>query len=397
MLAPARHRLAPADVDITIPVHNQERGLAPVVRRLHAYVMSEFPFSARITIVDNASTDTTWAVALRLARELPDVRLVRLNETGRGRALAAAWLTSDSRVVAYMDPDLSIHLSGLAPLVAPIMSGHSDISIGSRLAPGAHARRSSKDQLIRRGYNLLLRAVLGVRFKDTRCGFKALRADVARRLVPAVGNRKLFFDTELLVQAARSGFRVHEIAVDRVEGAASRFDVVPTAIDDLLGVARLAVRRWMEVAPGGRRGQLARFAAIGLLCTLAYAAIYWTLRGLLQPWASNGLAMFITAVANTAANRRLTFGVRGGHGLLRDHTGGLVAFAVGLLLTSAAVFAMQLPRPAPPVAVEIAILTVANALATTVRFVIFRRLLLTVRAPEKSALASCPAPGPSSL
>src|SRR2546430_10923781 len=139
---------APPEVDIVVPVFNEERDLAPSVRRLDAYLESRFPFSARITIADNASTDETWAVACRLAAELPRVRLLHINEKGRGRALAAAWLTSDAAVVAYMDVDLSTDLNALLPLVAPVISGHSDVAIGSRLARGARVARGSRRELL---------------------------------------------------------------------------------------------------------------------------------------------------------------------------------------------------------------------------------------------------------
>jgi glycosyltransferase involved in cell wall biosynthesis len=366
-------------VDITIPVYNEEHDLAPAVRRLHNYLNSDFPFSAQITIADNGSTDGTAAQALRLAAELRGVRLIRLSEKGRGRALAESWLTSDAQVVAYMDVDLSTDLSALLPLIAPVISGHSDVSIGSRLANGARVVRSPKREVISRSYNLLVRLVLGVRFKDAQCGFKAVRADVARRLIPEVQNRNWFFDTELLVRAERAGLRVHELPVDWVEDPDSRVDILATAIEDVRGVWRLATGGWVEPTPMHLRSQLVRFAAIGAISTLAYAALYWMLRGFLPPVASNTLALAVTAIANTAANRRLTFGVRGPQGLLRDHAGGLVAFAVSLLLTNAAIGAIDLVKPARSLALEIAILSTANAMATIVRFLLLRILLVHLR------------------
>lgn len=239
-------------VDITIPVYNEERDLATAVRRLHAYLHRDFPFSARITIADNASTDGTPAQALRLAFELPDIRLLRLNEKGKGRAVAASWLTSDAMVVVYMDVDLSTDLTALLPLVAPIISGHSDVSIGSRLAPGARVVRSAKREAISRGYNLLVRFVLGLRVKDAQCGFKAMRADIARRLVPGVENRSWFFDTELLVRAERAGLRVHELPVDWIDDPDSRVDIAAAAVENLRGVWRLATGRWIEAVSAHR-------------------------------------------------------------------------------------------------------------------------------------------------
>jgi len=366
-------------VDIVIPVHNEERGLRVSVLRLHAYLTQQFPFSARITIADNASTDSTPAVAAELAEELPEVRVLRLKEKGRGRALAAAWLTSDARVVSYMDVDLSTDLSALLPLVAPVISGHSQVSIGSRLVTGARVTRGPKREVISRVYNILLRLVLRVRFKDAQCGFKALRADVARSLLPDVVNRNWFFDTELLVRAERAGLRIHELPVDWLDDPDSRVDIVATAIEDLRGVWRLATGRPAD-APLWLSTQLVRFAAVGAASTLAYAVLFWALREVLPAAASNVIALAATAVANTAANRRLTFGIRGRERLLRDHAGGLLAFAAALVFTNGAIVAMGLFAPGASRVAEIAVLTGANAIATGVRFLVLRTVLFHMRA-----------------
>src|SRR6266446_1162435 len=166
-------------VDVVVPVYNEARALEPAVRRLHRYLTDDFPFSWRISIVDNASTDDTWSRADRLARELPRVRAKHLDRKGRGFALRSAWSASDADVVAYMDVDLSTDLGALLPLVAPLVSGHSDIAIGSRLAPGSHVARHPKRELISRSYNLILRTVLATRVRDAQCGFKAVRSSVA--------------------------------------------------------------------------------------------------------------------------------------------------------------------------------------------------------------------------
>jgi glycosyltransferase involved in cell wall biosynthesis len=226
-------------VDIAVPVHDEERELERSVRRLHDHLVRRFPFPARITIVDNASTDCTWAIARRLEGQLPDLRAIRLERKGRGGALRAAWSQSDSPVLAYMDVDLSTGLEALLPLVAPLLSGHSDVSIGSRLAPGARVLRERKREVISRGYNLLLRTALRTRFRDAQCGFKAVSARAARILLPLVQDDSWFFDTELLVLAQRMGMRIHEVPVDWVDDPDSRVDIVPTALEDLRGVWRL--------------------------------------------------------------------------------------------------------------------------------------------------------------
>jgi glycosyltransferase involved in cell wall biosynthesis len=240
--------LQPVVVDVVVPVYNEERILAASVRRLRRYLDSRFPLAATILIADNASTDGTWAIAEHLSAELSDVSAVHVARQGRGLALRTAWAASRAEVVAYMDVDLSTDLDALLPLVAPLLTGHSDLAIGSRLAPGARVTRSLKREVISRSYNLILRAALGTRVSDAQCGFKALRADVARLLLPLVEDNSWFFDSELLAIAEHLGLRIHEVAVDWVEDPDSRVDIIATVRDDLKGVWRLR-RHLAEVRP----------------------------------------------------------------------------------------------------------------------------------------------------
>lgn len=373
-----------AQVEIVIPVYNEEADLESSVKRLHSYLQKQFPFSATITIADNASTDGTWPLAVRLAGELDDVRAIHLDEKGRGLALAQAWLESDSEVVAYMDVDLSTDLDALHPLVAPLLSGHSDISIGSRLARGASVVRGPRREAISRAYNMLLKVALGVGFGDAQCGFKAMRSDVARVLLPAVENHAWFFDTELLVLAERAGLRIYEVPVDWTDDPDSRVNVVSTAIEDVRGIWRVSRRLatgWsLDGLTGLRRAvprssglrQLWRFLVIGAFSTVAYAALYWLLRGFWGAAAANVAALVLTGLANTAANRRLTFGVRGSQGLARDHLGGLTALAVALVTTSLSVAGLQAVAPNAGRVTELVVLTAANVVATITRFLLLR-------------------------
>ena len=221
----------------------------------------------------------------RLARELPGVTLLRLERKGRGRALRAAWSESRARVVAYMDVDLSTDLRGLLPLVAPLLSGHSDVAIGTRLANGARVVRGSKRELISRGYNRLLHATLRARFSDAQCGFKAVRRAALDELLDEVRDDGWFFDTELLVLAQRRGMRIHEVPVDWVDDPDSRVDIVRTALGDLKGIARLLAA-----------SRIARFMLVGAASTVAYAVLYLLLRGPLGAGGANAAALALTAV-----------------------------------------------------------------------------------------------------
>ncbi len=227
------------DVEFTVPVYNEERTLESNIRRLHSFLADHLPFTFEITVIDNASVDQTWVIAGQLEQQVPGVRALRLEEKGRGLALRSVWPTSRARVVAYMDVDLSTDLAAVLPLVGPLLSGHCDMAIGSRLTPSSHVKRGWKREAISRCYNLILRTALHVRFSDAQCGFKAMRTDVARELVPLVLDGSWFFDTELLVIAERAGLRIHEVPVDWVDDPDSRVKIVPTALADLRGVIRM--------------------------------------------------------------------------------------------------------------------------------------------------------------
>ncbi len=385
----ALEAVEPAPVlEVVVPVHDEEVALPKAVAALTAY-LDTMPWTWRITIADNASTDGTALVARRLAHEDGRVHVRRLEEKGRGRALKRVWESSDADVLIYMDVDLSTDLNALMPLVAPLVSGHSDLAIGSRLTRGARVVRGPRRELISRAYNTILRGTLRTRFTDAQCGFKAIRRDVAQVLLPMVEDDTWFFDTELLVLAERSGLRIHEVPVDWVDDPDSRVDVVRTALDDLRGIRRLGwgllsgrvpvddVRdrlRPLEVRrDAGRLGtQTAIFATIGLASTAAYAVLFLLLRHLMPAMAANATALLLTAIANTAANRRFTFGVRGRSAVLRQHTQALLVFGIGLGLTSASLWLLSAFAPSASRWVEVGVLTAANLAVTVMRFISMR-------------------------
>ena len=371
------------DVDIVIPVYNEEADLESSVRRLHRYLGDRFPLTWTITIADNASVDRTWSIAEGLADELAGVQALHLDQKGRGRALRAAWSASPARVVAYMDVDLSTDPDALLPLVAPLLSGHSDVAIGSRLASGARVVRGPRREMISRSYNLILKATLRNGFSDAQCGFKAVRADVAAALLPLVEDDGWFFDTELLVLAEHNGLRIHEVPVDWVDDPDSRVDVVHTAREDLKGIWRM-VRRFASgqgnLPAGalprlgetpGLAGQLVRFAGIGATTSVLFGLLFLTLAGPLGPVAADAVALALCAVINTVANRRVTFSRHGPSGRRRQYASSMVVATAPVVVSVAGLMALGLAGVAS-IAVDLAVLSVLNAMVAAGRFVLLR-------------------------
>ena len=401
-------------VEIVVPVYNEEADLERSIRRLHRYLSAHFPLSWRVTIADNASTDRTWAIACDLACELKGVRAVHLDRKGRGRALREVWAASTAGVVAYMDPDLSTDLDALLPLVAPLVSGHSDVAIGTRLASGSRVVRGPKREVISRTYNLLLKATMRSGFSDAQCGFKAVRADVARDLLPMIEDQEWFFDTELLLLAEHNGLRIHEVPVDWVDDADSRVDVVGTAAADLRGVWRMArsvasgraalarsesIDRSVRLEPsdGDLGGQLARFASIGIVSTILFATLFVALSGPIGRFGADIVALTICSIANTAANRRLTFALRGRSGRARHFSAGLAIGALPLALTLLTLLVLA-AAGSTSLLTALAALTAVNGFATLARFVllrswVFRPAARAATAPSSQAprIASTPA------
>ncbi|KAA5832606.1 glycosyltransferase [Saccharopolyspora hirsuta] len=383
-----------ATVDVVIPVHNEERSLPGCLQVLGEHLAKGFPFPWTITVVDNASTDATLRVAHELAASMDRVRVLHLDRKGRGLALRTAWGYSDADVVVYMDVDLSTGLDALLPLVAPLVNGHSDLAVGSRLATGARTVRGGKRELISRCYNRMIRWTHGARFTDAQCGFKAARADVIKPLLSAVRDDSWFFDTELLLLAEHNGLRVHEVPVDWVEDVDTRVNVVKTAVDDIAGLIRVARAKITGAArvpdlprrpepraahpqavlaerENGLLWQLVSFGAIGLVSTAVTSVLYAVLRTWWPPLLANLVALTVTTLWNTEANRRFTFLDRAGSSG-RVHLQGLVVFAVYYAVTSGALLGLHAWQPDPARWLEVLVLVVSSVVGTGVRFALLR-------------------------
>ncbi|HAA95744.1 MAG TPA: glycosyl transferase [Dehalococcoidia bacterium] len=227
-----------ATVDIIIPVYNEEEVLPRTIVTLTEYLRGNLSNPWRIVIADNASTDSTRAVSEMLCERHSGVHYLHLTQKGRGRALRTAWLDSRADIVSYMDADLSTDLSHFPQLIQAIESGN-HIAVGSRLSKASQVQRGFKREFISRSYNLLINSMFFTGLPDAQCGFKALTRVVAEAIVPSIKNNNWFFDTEMLIIAAKRGYNIASVPVKWDDDPTSTVNVMSTAMEDIKGLLRL--------------------------------------------------------------------------------------------------------------------------------------------------------------
>ncbi len=226
-------------VEVVVPVLNEEKTLKANIEKLHDFLRKQNGLHFRITIADNGSTDKTQAIANELSEKYAAIRVVRLTEKGRGRALKQVWMESNADILSYMDVDLSTSLEDFIPMIQPLINGEAGVAIGSRLSKNSRTTRGFKRDFISKSYNKIIKIYMGTKFSDAQCGFKAIRKDVSEKLLPKVTDTQWFFDTELLIKAEKSGIKIHEQPVTWVEDTDSRVKIVKTVTEDLQGLMRV--------------------------------------------------------------------------------------------------------------------------------------------------------------
>ncbi|MFT7617345.1 MAG: glycosyltransferase involved in cell wall biosynthesis [Planctomycetota bacterium] len=230
-------------VELVIPTLNEAHTLERSVETIRQYLADDFPYPARILVADNGSQDGTGDLADRLAAKYENVRCLKLNQRGRGRALREAWSNSDADIVAYTDVDISTELPALEKICRAMHEDGYHLGTGSRLLSESRVTRGLKREFISRSYNLFIKLVLGTKFSDAQCGFKAISREVAQKIIPQIEDNGWFFDTELLVLAEKQGFKIKDVPVEWIDDDDSRVKIFSTAWDDILGVLR--VRRYL--------------------------------------------------------------------------------------------------------------------------------------------------------
>jgi dolichyl-phosphate beta-glucosyltransferase len=210
------HRLMGITYSIVIPAYNEGKRLGATLEKVLGYVrLQGWNAEVEVIVVNDGSRDDTAEIVRGFAAKDAAVRLVENpGNRGKGYSVRNGMLSARGEVVLFSDADLSSPIEEMPKLLAVLAAG-ADIAIGSRwLRTELQTRRQSLHrQVFGRVFNLLLRIILGLRFKDTQCGFKAFTRRAAQTILPLQRIERWGFDPEILFLARKFGFRVEEVAV----------------------------------------------------------------------------------------------------------------------------------------------------------------------------------------
>jgi glycosyltransferase involved in cell wall biosynthesis len=199
---------------IVIPAYNEGERLRATLEKVLAYVRQQ-GWDAEVIVVNDGSRDNTAEIVCEIAEKDSLLRLVENpGNCGKGYSVRNGMLKARGEVVVFSDADLSSPIEEM-PKLLEALAGGADIAIGSRWlrAELQTQRQSLHRQLFGRVFNLLLRLILGLQFKDTQCGFKAFTRRAAQTILPLQRIERWGFDPEILFLARKFGFRVEEVPV----------------------------------------------------------------------------------------------------------------------------------------------------------------------------------------
>lgn len=198
---------------IVVPAYNEEKILEKNILTLLEFCKKNLLGSWEIVISDNSSTDSTSKIGQQLAESNINLQYLDVGTQGKGLAVKTAWEKFNADVYCFMDADLATDLKALPDLIGGVAEQKFDMVIGSRFHKNSKVERSITRKIFSRGYQLVLKSLLGVKIQDAPCGFKAINQKVKENILPKIQNTKWFFDSELVVFVERQGYKIKEIPV----------------------------------------------------------------------------------------------------------------------------------------------------------------------------------------
>jgi len=238
---------SPIPISIVIPAYNEAGRITRTLETIRHY-LAQTKQQAEVIVVNDGSDDATVSIVERLIKDWNQLRLIQNpSNYGKGFSVKHGAMQARGEIVLFSDADLSAPISEMGKLVDPIRQGECDVSFGSRALDrsliGVH--QSKLREFSGHIYNLFVRLLTGLPFKDTQCGFKAFRRDI---MIPVFERQKITgfgFDPEMLYIAQKRGLRLKEVPVrwSHAEGTSVHFIRDPLKM--FLGLFRILWNQWM--------------------------------------------------------------------------------------------------------------------------------------------------------
>jgi dolichyl-phosphate beta-glucosyltransferase len=233
-------------LSLVIPAYNEASRIGPTLEKIIAYLARRGE-ACEIIVVDDGSGDGTAATARDAIRGWPRARVLSLPKNrGKGYAVREGVLASSGRAILYSDSDLSAPIEELDKLLPDLDRGY-DAVIGSRALPGSdiRIRQSALRESMGKAFNLLVRLLVLPGVRDTQCGFKLLRREVALDVFGRLRIRGFAFDVEALALCRKMGYKVKETPVVWMNSPPSRVRIVRSSA----GMLRDLLRIWWSMRP----------------------------------------------------------------------------------------------------------------------------------------------------
>ena len=238
-------------LSIIIPAYNEENRLPNTLEQVFHFLEKQ-SYASEVIVVENGSTDKTFEFAQKLTQQHKNLRVIHNEERGKGGAVLRGVREALGEYVFICDADLSMPVAEISKFLPPALSDF-DIAIGSREAPGAvRYNEPYYRHLTGRVFNMLIRLMVLPDLQDTQCGFKCLRAEVARDIFTFQTLTGWAFDVELLYIARRHGYHILEIPIDWYFNADSKVRVLRDSwrmFIDLLVIRRNTKRGYYDRKP----------------------------------------------------------------------------------------------------------------------------------------------------
>jgi dolichyl-phosphate beta-glucosyltransferase len=233
------------ELALIIPAYNEAARLPPYLATIRPYLEGRYAGQYEVVVVDDGSPRDLQAELGQCTADWGQVRWIRHSQNrGKGAAVRSGMLAARGKLLLFADADGATPIAEEARLAAAIQAG-ADLAIGSRLLPGAGAKRQ---RALLRGlagasFAAVARWLLGLSVRDTQCGFKMFRGDVGRRLFSLGNESRYLFDLELLALARQLGYRTVEVPVNWREVPGGHMRLLGELPAALAGLWRLSRRR----------------------------------------------------------------------------------------------------------------------------------------------------------